>query len=328
MAQRRNVFALVASAAVLTLTVGAAQSQTKWDMPTPYADREFHTINVRQFADDVKQATGGQLTITVHANGSLIKHSDILRAVSTGQVNIAEFFPGTFGNEDVMFDVDSLPFITGSYDSAAKLYAAHKPALEKSLERRNIRLLFSAPWPPQGIYTANALKSVDDFKGMKFRTYSPLQSRFAELLNASPTVIQPPEVPQAFATGAISGMMTAATTGVQTKAWEFVKHYYLTNASYPRNVVVVNERAFQRLPDNQKKALADAAAAAEKRGWEMSKEREKEGNETLAKNGITLHEPDPAMMAAFAKVGTTIIDEWLKKAGPDGEAVIRNFRAK
>src|SRR6266704_1658246 len=64
----------------------AAQAQTKWDMPTPYSDGEFHTINVRQFAEDVKKASGGQLEINVHSNGSLIKHPDILRAVSTGQV--------------------------------------------------------------------------------------------------------------------------------------------------------------------------------------------------------------------------------------------------
>ncbi len=39
----------------------------------------------------------------------------------------------------------------------------------------------------------------------------------------------------------------------------------------------MNERSWQRLPDNQKKAVTDAAAAAEKRGWQMSAEREKSG---------------------------------------------------
>jgi len=31
---------------------GAAQAQTKWDMPTPYSDGEFHTRNVKAFAED------------------------------------------------------------------------------------------------------------------------------------------------------------------------------------------------------------------------------------------------------------------------------------
>ena len=46
--------------------------------------------------------------IAVHANGSLIKHPDMLRAVSTGQVNIAEFLLGQFGNEDPVFAADNL----------------------------------------------------------------------------------------------------------------------------------------------------------------------------------------------------------------------------
>jgi TRAP-type C4-dicarboxylate transport system substrate-binding protein len=314
--------------AALALAACLAQAQTKWDMPTPYSDAEFHTINARQFVDEVKKATGGQLDITVHSNASLIKHPDMFRALSTGQVNIGEFFLGQFGNEEPVFSADNLPFLTSSYESAWQLYQAQKPTLEQKLQKRGLRLLYSVPWPPQGIYTKNVLKSVDDLRGVKFRTYSPTTARLAELIGASPTVIQVPEVPQAFATGTISAMITSATTGVQTKAWEFVKNYYLTNAFHPRNVVVVNERAFQRLPEAQKKALTEAAGPAEKRGWEMSRAREKEGNDTLAKNGMTLHTPDAAMMAAFGKAGETIAAEWLKTAGPDGEAVIKAYRGK
>ena len=58
---------------------GAAQAQTKWDMPTPYAEGEFHTRNIKAFVEDVKKGTNGALDIAVHANGSLIKHPDILR---------------------------------------------------------------------------------------------------------------------------------------------------------------------------------------------------------------------------------------------------------
>jgi TRAP-type C4-dicarboxylate transport system substrate-binding protein len=98
---------LVASA----VAFGAAQAQTKWDMPTPYSDGEFHTRNVKAFAEDAKKNTNGALDITVHSNGSLIKHPDILRAVSTGQVNIGEILLGQFGNEDPVFAADNVPFV-------------------------------------------------------------------------------------------------------------------------------------------------------------------------------------------------------------------------
>src|SRR5574341_2660898 len=117
---------------------GAAQAQTKWDMPTPYSDGEFHTINVRQFAEDVKKASGGQLDLNVHSNGSLIKHPDMLRAVSTGQVNIAEFLLGQFGNEEAVFNADNVPFLAAGDDNAWKLYQAQKPSLTRKLEGRGL----------------------------------------------------------------------------------------------------------------------------------------------------------------------------------------------
>ncbi|HEV8097029.1 MAG TPA: TRAP transporter substrate-binding protein [Burkholderiales bacterium] len=316
----------VAAALAVSALASTALAQTKWDMPTPYSDGEFHTINVRQFAEDVKKATGGQLELNVHSNGSLIKHPDILRAVSTGQVPIAEFLLGQFGNEEPVFNADNVPFLAAGYDNAWKLYQAQKPVLTKKLEGRGLVLLYSVAWPGQGIYSKETLKSVADLKGTKFRTYSPLTARLAELLGASPTVIQVPEVPQAFATGTINAMITSSATGTQTKAWEFVKNYYATNAMHPKNVVVANNRSFQALPPSQKKALMDAAATAEKRGWELSRQREQTANKLLADNGMTVHAPDAAMMGAFGKIGEQMIGEWLKSAGADGDAIVKAYR--
>src|SRR3954471_20535669 len=199
----------------------AAVAQTKWDLPTPYSDGEFHTRNVRAFADDVKKDTSGALEITVHSNQSLIKHADVLRAVSTGQVNIAEFLLGQFANEDPVFAADNVPFVAPGYDNAWKFYQAQKPVLEKKLQGRGLKLLYAVAWPGQGFYTKDPLKTVADLKGTKMRTYSPLTARLAELLGASPTVVQVPEVPQMFATGAMQAMVTSSATGTTTKAWEF-----------------------------------------------------------------------------------------------------------
>jgi TRAP-type C4-dicarboxylate transport system substrate-binding protein len=317
--------ALFAAAA---LTLGAVHAQTKWDMPTPYSDGEFHTRNVAAFAEEVKKATGGKLELVVHSNGSLIKHPDIMRAVSTGQVNVAEFLLGQFGNDEPVFNADNVPFLAAGYDAAWMLYQAQKPVLQKKLEGRGMRLLYSVAWPGQGIYTKEPLKSVGDLKGTKFRTYSPMTARLAELLGASPTVVHVPEVPQMFATGAIHAMITSSATGTSTKAWEFVKNYYKTSAMHPKNVVVANQRALARLPKDQQDALTKAAASAEKRGWEMSKVREQEGNETLAKNGMSVRDPDAAMKSAFAKIGEQMAQEWEKAAGADGQQILKAYRSK
>jgi TRAP-type C4-dicarboxylate transport system substrate-binding protein len=96
-------------------------------------------------------------------------------------------------------------------------------------------------------------------------------------------------------------MITSSATGTSTKAWEFVKNYYLTNAMHPKNVVVVNERAFQRLPAAQQKALVEAASDSRDPRLGDVEGRELEANELLARNGMTLHKPDAAMMQAFGR---------------------------
>ena len=322
---RRLLLAAVSLGAAVSV---GAQAQTKWDMPTPYSEGEFHTRNVKQFAEDVKKNTDGALEITVHSNQSLIKHPDILRAVSTGQVNIAEFLLGQFSNEDPVFAADNVPFVAPGYDAAWKFYQAQKPVLEKKLQGRGLRLLYAVAWPGQGLYTKDPLKTTSDFKGLKMRTYSPLTSRLAELLGASGVQVQVTDVPQMFATGAMQAMVTSSATGTATKAWEFVKNYTKTNAWNPKNVIVVNARGFSRLPKDQQHGVLKAAAAAEPRGWEMSKAREKEGDETLAKNGISVAEANPQLKAQLAKIGEQMAAEWEKAAGADGQAILKAYRSK
>ena len=326
--QRRTLIQAVIGSIVGGIIPFAASAQTKWDLPTPYADSVYHTVNIRSFVDDVKKATNGALEITVHSNASLIKHPDSLRAVQTGQVNIAEFLISQFGNDDPMFEVDSLPFTAIGFDAAWKLYQVHKAALDKSYQKRGFRMLFSVPWPGQAIFTKNELKSIADLKGVKFRTYNPITSKIAEGLGAVPTTVQAAELPQAFATGVVSAMITSSSTGVSSKAWEFSKYYYDTNAFHPRNAVVVNESAYAALPDSVKAAVQKAATEAEKRGWEMARNNQGDGIAKLKENGMTIVKPDAPMAYALIKVGDGIVADWLKKAGAEGDTLIKTYRGK
>ena len=131
--------------------VTAASAQTKWDMPTPYPDGNFHTKNVIQFAADVDKATNGSLKIAVHSAGSLIKHPEIKRSVRQGTAPIGEMLESLSSNEAAVYGVDSVPFLATGYEASRKLYDAQKPYLEKQLASEGLMLLFSVPWPPQGI---------------------------------------------------------------------------------------------------------------------------------------------------------------------------------
>lgn len=327
MLNRRHVLAGIASGTALSAP-SIAFGQTAWDMPLPYTDGTFHTQNVRWWVDEVAKATNNQLKIQVHSNNSLIRLPEILRAVSSGQVAAGEILISQFGNEDPIFEIDSIPFLTAGAEQAFALYQASKPALEAALQRRGIRLLYSVIWPSQAFYSKTPINSGADMKGMKFRTVSPLTSRMAELLGAVPTLVQASEVSQAFATNIVTGMITSGATGVQTRAWEFASQFVNLRASMPKNAVMVNERAWQRLPDAVKTAMTAQAALAEKRGWDMALKVETDSIEELRKNGMTIVEPSAALLADVKAVGAKLTEEWIAKAGDTGKQVIETFRSR
>ena len=309
----------------LALATGAL-AQTKWDMPTPYAATNFHTENVVQFVADIDKATAGKLKITVHANGSLFKANEIKRAVQGGQAQIGEILISGYANEDPVFGADSVPFLATSYADAAKLWKVSKKALDERLARQGLKVLYSVPWPPQGIYANRPIATIADMKGLKMRTYNPATSRIAELAGAQPVTIQAAELAQAMATGAVNANITSGATGYDTKAWEQVKYFYDTQAWLPKNIVFVSQKAFDALDKASQNAVLKAATAAEARGWKVSEEKTAFYLGELKKNGMTVAPPSPALKAGLKKIGDTMTAEWVKTAGADGQAIVEAFK--
>jgi len=306
--------------------VSAATAATKWDMPTPYGDGVHHTKNVRAFAKDVSEATGGELNIVVHSGASLFKHPEIYRAVRTGQVSIGEMFMGLLGNQDPIFKLDNIPFVASDFDTAKKLWKVSRPAIEKSLAKSGVKLLYAVPWPPQGFYTKKPVTSIKDFVGLKMRAYSPTTSRLAVLLQASPTTVQTPEIPQAFSTGIVNAMVTSPSTGVSSQAWDYVKYYTDTQAWIPKNMVIVNAKAFNQLSATVQKAVLNAAAKAETRGWEMAIKETTAKTAVLKDKGMIVSAPTPQLKAELQQIGKTMGAEWAKDAGAEGAKILQALK--
>lgn len=312
--------------AALGFVSATALAQTAWDMPTPYPATNFHTENITQFVADVANASGGKLKITVHPGGSLFKANEIKRAVQGGQAQIGEIILVGLSNEDPVFGTDGVPFLATSYAESEKLWQAQKPVVEAKLAKQGIKLLYSVPWPPQGIFAKNPIASAADLKGVKWRAYSPQTSRIAELVGAQPVTIQAAELSQALATGAVGAFMTSGATGVDSKVWEQVNHFYDVQAWLPKNAVLVSQKAFDALDKATQDAVLKSAAAAEERGWKTSEEKTRIYLAELVKNGMKVEPPSAALKADMKKVGDTMIAEWVKTAGADGQAIIDAYK--
>lgn len=312
---------LVAAAAGVMLAAPAA-AQSKWDLPAAYPATNYHSVNLQKFADAVKSSSGGKLEIVVHPGASLFKAPEIKRAVQTGQAPIGEILVSNFENEDPIYGVDVVPFLATSFADAKKLWAAQKPVLEKKAAAQGMMVLFAVPWPPQGLYAKKEINALADMKGLKFRAYNRGTSRIAELTGAQPITIQAAELSQALATGKVDSFISSGATGVDSKVWEQLTHFYDTQAWLPKNAVLVNKAAFDKLDDATKKAVLAEAAKAEAAGWAEAEKLSQGFLDTLAKNGMKVQPPSPKLAAEYKALGKKLTDEWLQKAGPDGKAVV------
>tara|TARA_B100000427_G_scaffold323720_1_gene327648 strand:+ start:809 stop:1780 length:972 start_codon:yes stop_codon:yes gene_type:complete len=299
----------------------------KWDMALAYGAGNFHSANATEFAKNVSNKSGGKLTIVTHPGGSLFKGGEIFRAVRTGQAQIGERFMSALGKEDPLLEIDSQPFLATSYDDAMKLYQASKPKIIEGLDEKGLVFLYAVPWPAQGLYSKKEINSVGDLKGLKFRAYNSATIRIAELTGMAPTKIEAAEISQAFSTGAVESMITSPTTGKNKKIWENgVKYFYDIAAWFPKNMVIVNKDAWNKLDSATQKLIMSEAAIAEKKGWDLSKKGNVADKKALADAGMKVTKVNSALQKHFQKVGATMAEEWKKKAGDRGSSVLAAYK--
>ena len=320
----RNIFVVLAT---LLFSVNLANAGEKWDMALAYGAGNFHSANATEFAKNVTDKSGGKLTIVTHPGGSLFKGGEIFRAVRTGQAPIGERFMSALGKEDPLLEVDSQPFLATNYGAAMRLYQSSKPEIVKGLDAKGLVFLYAVPWPAQGLYSKKEINSVADLKGLKFRAYNTATIRIAELTGMAPTKIEAAEISQAFSTGAVESMITSPTTGKNKKIWENgVGYFYDIAAWFPKNMVIANKDAWNKLDADTQKLIMSEAAKAEQKGWDLSKKGNRDDKKALADAGMKVGKVNATLKKHFEGVGATMSKEWADRAGARGQAVLSAYK--
>lgn len=298
-----------------------AQAPATWKLATGYRAGSFHTENIVQFADEVNRATGGKLKIEVHPNNSLVKLADIRQAVQDGKVEAGETIMTSLVKEIPIAGADAVPFVVTSYADAARMWKLQRPLIEKHFEARGLKLLYSVPWPPQGLFATRPIRNSQDFRGARMRTYNQTTARIAELMGASAVDVPMVEVNTAVASGRIDSMITSAVTGVENQVWGPLKYYYEINAWFPKNVVFVGAAAFSSLAAPAREAVLRAAEAAEERGWAKSQAVMAESTGELKARGMKVERVSGEFETEIRRLGEKFSREWVRLVGNEANAI-------
>lgn len=320
---RRHVpVALAATLAGLSVArpLFAAPSQA-WTVATGYRSDGFHAATLRWLGQALSDATQGALSWQVVADGKLAPLAKIPEAVTTGQPEVGECIMTTMAGAWPVCGADAIPFMTRHGADALRLWKVQRPVVDRALRASGLVPLYAVPWPGQGLYSVEPVRSASDFRGRRMRTYNPTTRRIAEMLEATPVDVAMADVGKALETGRIDSMITSSVTGVEQQAWRWLHHFYDLNAWMPKNLVMVNAAALERLDPKARNALTELSAQAEQRGWAAAEQAALQSRETLAKEGMQVEPTPPYLRSTLVRMGERFAREWVREVGPQANQI-------
>jgi TRAP-type C4-dicarboxylate transport system substrate-binding protein len=300
---------------------------TQWDLSQPWGPREFHVLNARRFAAEVLRATGGALTINVHPGAVLgIKGPDTMRAVEEGIVDMAEASSFQQVGTEPILGLESLPYLIESFDELAVLYCFLRPHVEAAYARHGMRVVYIVPWPNQCLFFAKEIRSVEDMRGLKIRSYDKMSTDLALGLKMTPMQIPSPDVVAALAAGTLDAVMTSTTTAAAQKYWDFLKYTLRSNHTWSCCIMAANQRSLAKLAPAHRDALFGLAQDLEPQFWAVSKADDLDKLKVLEANGMITVEPSAELMAEMRAQARPIVEAYVR-AVPEAGPLIAQFLA-
>ena len=319
---------LLGAAGMLFGSISVAGAQTSWDMAVVWPEGNFHTQNHYRFAEAVKAATDGQVLIQIHPGGALgLAGPELLGAVRDRIVPIADILLNQQVGEEPIFGMESLPYLAPSFDDLARLQARARDHYNEVAERNNQKILYMVPWPGQAVYTRQPVEKIDDLRGVRIRVVDAMGTRFFEALGASPIQMPWGEVVPSLATGAIDGVTTSSSSGVDGKFWEFLGHMNRFNWQGSAIMVNVNLDAWNSLSDQHRTAIEGLAKEMESEFWAKARAEDEAKLAVLAQNGITIITPSAELKEALIEKSRPMWDDFIARV-PESRPIIEAYLAE
>ncbi|MBP1724311.1 MAG: C4-dicarboxylate transporter, substrate-binding protein [Deltaproteobacteria bacterium] len=298
-----------------------------WPLAILWPPSNFATQGAMDFAKLVKEKTEGKLNIVVHPGGALgYKGPDMLRVVKDGLVPIGEMLLGYVAGSEPILDFSTMPFLVADHKEAKALGTLSRPAMEKVFTKWNQRMLYWHFWPGAGLYSKKPIGSIEDLKDLKIRTFNAESTEWVKAAGGKPMTMPWGDVYMALFTGAIDAVLTSTVSGVDGKFWEVTPYFANLGFTFGYSAVTVNQNSFNKQPDKIKTALTDAAREIEAKQEQRVVTVDQSSAAELAKHNIKISEISPAFRLQCAKLCEPIWANWVKRTGPDGEALLKELR--
>jgi TRAP-type C4-dicarboxylate transport system substrate-binding protein len=174
--------------------------------------------------------------------------------------------------------------------------AVMKKLNEGLLAARGVRVFYTFYFGTRHLTADRKILTPKDLQGVKIRSIPfPIYTAAVMGMGAVATPLDWSEVPTALATGAINGQENPLDQIYSSKLYDIQSHLMLTGHILGAELVVFNDKAWQKFSPSVQGQIMEAAAEASKKGTEWTLEREGYLLKELASKGMKIIGPQEGL---------------------------------
>ena len=293
-----------------------AQDKLQWKMVTAWPKNlPGPGVAAQSLADRITALSGGRIEVKLFAAGELVPGRGVFDAVSEGTAELYHAVPAYWGSKSkgiLLFG--SQPFGLRADEQFGWLYHGGGQELyDEMYARFNLKPFLCGNSGPQwGGWFRNEVNSVDDLKGLKFRT-TGLASEMAANIGMAAEAMSGPAMFQALQTGALdAGEFIGPWTDSSLGYFQVAKNYYWPGVGEPSSAeeCAVNADAYNALPDDLQQAVSLACESLYNPVWtEYTTKHAASLKKLVEEEGVQVKRFPDSVIEAMGKAAAEAIDE-------------------
>ena len=200
--------------------------------------------------------TSGRLKIEIYPSATLVPAAEQIRATQVGTVDMSFITAGTLPAPS--FSIFYLPFLFQDQEHCYRFEdhpAGGLKMLKEELPKHALMGLWILETGRGGFISTKPIKTIDDFKGVKWCSTNPSINTVFEVLGASTVQVASGDAYVAFQQGVANGRVTNLTIAVSSRWHEVAKYWLEYPVNYAAVGCVMNLDKWNSLPADIRTAL-------------------------------------------------------------------------
>lgn len=288
----------------------------QWAAPNDDTDGDYRSLLAKRFAEEVNEASNGEIEIEVYPANSLISPSEQFTSLQRGSVDMAIWAPFYDAGKVPEFSISLLPGIIQNYEQAWQWDNEEVgKEYDNLLEDNGVKKLVSA-WGIFAVATKGdkAVINPEDVDGLLMRGAGKDSEKLLESLGAGIASMASSEIYSALQTNIIDGTLTSFDSFMSYRLFEVLDHFNYTGENaflFSSNPLVVSTETWENKLNEQQREIIEQVSN-DLQGW--VKETASASNEVVANtfedNGVEVHVMTEEESAKWFEASQPIVEDF------------------